>query len=56
MGAPVTLINGDTLIDLLIQHEIGVKKTRDYYELDEGSFQETPDEMEEAEDVGGDGD
>ena len=25
-AAPITLINGDTLIDLLIQHEIGVKK------------------------------
>ena len=35
-AAPITLINGDTLIDLLIQHEIGVKKkTVDYYEVDE---------------------
>jgi hypothetical protein len=31
-AAPITLINGDTLIDLLIQHENGVKKkTGDYY-------------------------
>jgi restriction system protein len=41
MGAsPITLINGETLIDLLIQHEIGVKKkTVDYYEFDETVFQ-----------------
>jgi restriction system protein len=39
-AAPITLINGETLIDLLIQHEIGVmKKTVDYYELDETVFQ-----------------
>ena len=39
-AAPITLINGETLIDLLIQHEIGVKKkTVDYYELDESAFQ-----------------
>ena len=32
----ITLINGETLIDLLIQHEIGVKKkTVDYYEFDD---------------------
>jgi len=38
-AAPITLINGDTLIDLLIQHEIGVKKkTVDYYEFDESAF------------------
>ena len=39
-AAPITLINGETLIDLLIQHEIGVKKkTVNYYELDESVFQ-----------------
>ena len=39
-AAPITLINGETLIDLLVQHEIGVKKkTVDYYELDETAFQ-----------------
>ena len=39
-AAPITLINGDTFIDLLVQHEIGVKKkTVDYYELDETAFQ-----------------
>jgi restriction system protein len=54
-AAPITLINGDTLIDLLVQHEIGVKKkSLDYYELDDSAFrQEPPEEMEEAE---GDGD
>src|SRR5262249_34687001 len=57
-AAPITLINGDTLIDLLIQHEIGVKKkTLDYYELDDSAFQqEAPDEIEEAEGSGSDGD
>ncbi len=49
-AAPITLINGETLIDLLIQHEIGVKKkTVDYYELDEAAFQaEESEEIEEA--------
>jgi len=38
--APITLINGDKLIDLLVQHEIGVKKkTVDYYYVDEDAFQ-----------------
>ncbi len=57
-AAPITLINGETLIDLLIQHKIGVKKkTVDYYGLDESAFQaEAPDEIEEAEGVGSDGD
>ena len=51
-AAPITLINGDTLIDLLLQHEIGVKKkTVDYYEVDESAFQ--AEESEEIED--GDG-
>src|SRR6516165_2010354 len=50
-AAPITLINGDTLIDLLIQHEIGVKKKAvEYFEFDESAFQqEAPDEIEEAE-------
>ena len=49
-AAPITLINGETLIDLLIQHEIGVKKkTVDYYEFDESAFQaEAPEEIEGA--------
>ena len=46
----ITLINGKTLIDLLVQHEIGVKKkTVDYYELDESTFQDqASEETEEA--------
>jgi restriction system protein len=39
-AAPITLINGDTLIDQLIQHEIGVKKKAvEYFEVDEKVFQ-----------------
>jgi restriction system protein len=39
-AAPITLINGDTLIDLLIQHAIGVKKkAAEYFEVDEKVFQ-----------------
>jgi hypothetical protein len=56
-AAPITLINCDTLIDLLIQQDIGVRKknTLDYYEFDEGAFQqEAPDEIVEAERVGSD--
>ena len=57
-AAPITLINGETLIDLLIQHEIGVKKkTVDYYEFDESAFQaEESEEIEgvEGEVIGGD--
>ena len=48
-AAPITLINGETLIDLLMQHDIGVKKkTVDYYEFDENAFQ-----VKEPEDVEG---
>jgi restriction system protein len=48
-AAPITLINGDTLIDLLIQHGIGLKKkTIEYFEVDEEVFQAVP---EEAEDI-----
>ena len=53
----ITLINGKTLIDLLVQDEIGVKKTVDYYELDESAFQaEESQEIEgvEGEVIGGD--
>jgi restriction system protein len=39
-AAPISLINGETPFDLLVQHEIGVKKkTVDYYALDETAFQ-----------------
>lgn len=44
-AAPITLINGDTLIDLLIQHEIGLKKKAvEYFEVDEEVFQAVPDD------------
>jgi restriction system protein len=44
-AAPITLINGDTLIELLIQHQIGVKKKAvEYFEVDEKVFQAVPDE------------
>jgi restriction system protein len=48
-AAPITLINGDTLIDLLVQHGIGLKKkTIEYYEVDEEVFQAVPDEEAEV--------
>ena len=48
----ITLINGETLIDLLVQDEIGVKKkTVDYHELDESAFQ--AEESQEIEGVEG---
>jgi restriction system protein len=44
-AAPITLINGDTLIDLLVQHGIGLKKkTIEYFEVDEEVFQAVSDE------------
>lgn len=49
-AAPITLINGDTLIDLLIQHGIGLKKkTIEYYEVDEEVFQAVPEEAVDIE-------
>ncbi len=49
-AAPITLINGDTLIDLLIQHEIGVKKkTVEYFEVDEKVFQAVTEDEPEVE-------
>jgi restriction system protein len=51
-AAPITLINGETLIDHLFQHEIGVKKkTLAYYELDESAFQ--ADESKEIDEADG---
>ena len=48
-AAPITLINGDTLIDLLVQHGIGLKKKNiEYYEVDEEVFQAVPDEEAEV--------
>ena len=48
-AAPITLINGDTLIELLIQHEIGVKKkTVEYFEVDEKVFQAVSEDQVES--------
>jgi restriction system protein len=56
-AAPITLINGDTLIDLLIEHEIGLKKKAvEYFEVDEELFQAVPDDeagVEEGQGVEG---
>lgn len=50
-AAPITLINGETLLDLLMDHEIGMrKKNAEYYELDEEAFLALP--AEEVEDEG----
>src|SRR5262249_48691392 len=49
-AAPITLINGHTFIELLIQHEIGLKKKAvEYFEVDEKVFQAVPDEEAEVE-------
>lgn len=46
-AAPITLINGDKLIDLLIQNEIAVKnKKLDYFTVDNSYFAEGEDEVE----------
>ena len=46
-AAPITLINGDKLIDLLIQNEIAVKnKKLSYFTVDNGYFAEGEDEVE----------
>lgn len=46
-AAPITLINGDKLIDLLIQNEIAVKnKKLDYFTVDSNYFAEGEDEVE----------
>lgn len=46
-AAPITLINGDKLIDLLIKNEIAVKnKKLDYFTVDNSYFAEGEDEVE----------
>ena len=38
-AAPITLINGEKLLDMLIEHEIGIRKRpAQLYELDEDFF------------------
>ena len=46
---PITLIDGDRLLDLLIENQIGIrKKPVDLFEIDDPYFDETlPPELEE---------
>ncbi len=49
-AAPITLIDGETLIDLLIEHEIGVSKRKiELWSLQPDAFVATPDSAEEGE-------
>lgn len=49
-AAPIGLINGEKLLELLVEHEIGIqKRPATLYELDESYF-ETPTEQELTED------
>ncbi len=52
-AAPITLIDGDKLIDLLIEHGIGVsKQTIDYFEFDQASLSQfEPDEPDMVTDI-----
>jgi restriction system protein len=53
-AAPITLIDGEKLIDLLIAHDIGVrKKPLDVLELDADAFAEIEESLGEHEEVGG---
>lgn len=46
-AAPLTLINGEKLIDLLIQYEIGINRKRFiYYTIDESYFKSESDDIE----------
>lgn len=48
-AAPITLIDGETLIDLLIEHEVGVTPRRvEVYEVDETLFSAEPPSTDEA--------
>jgi restriction system protein len=47
-AAPITLINGDKLIDYLIENEIGIKlKPLDYFVVDSTYFEASEEEVEE---------
>lgn len=47
-AAPITLINGDKLIDYLIENEIGIKsKPLDYFVVDSTYFETSEEEVEE---------
>jgi restriction system protein len=50
-AAPIGLIDGDKLLEVLVEHEIGIqKRPATFYELDEGCF-EAPTEGELVEDA-----
>jgi len=52
-AAPITLIDGEKLVDLLIAHDIGVrKKTLDVLEFDADAFAEVEESLGEQEEVG----
>lgn len=49
-GAPITLIDGERLLDLLMQHEIGLaRKTVDFYEFDDSKLLQFADQPAEEE-------
>ncbi|HPZ22848.1 MAG TPA: restriction endonuclease [Bacillota bacterium] len=49
-AAPITLINGDMLMDLMIEHEVGVKKQEvSYFVIDENFFDELEHEESDEE-------
>lgn len=51
-AAPITLINGNKLIELLFEHEIGLKKQSvTLYEVDEEFFSESTEEDEIASEI-----
>ena len=48
-AAPITLINGNKLIELLFEHEVGIRKQSvTLYEVDEEFFSESAEEDEIA--------
>lgn len=48
-AAPITLIDGETLLDLLIEHEVGITpRTLPVYEVDEAAFSPEAPNTEEA--------
>ena len=50
-AAPIGLIDGDHLLDLLFEHEVGIKKrSAILYEINEDYFDESPDDIKEQND------
>ncbi len=51
-AAPIGLIDGDHLLELLFRHQVGIKEiTAKLYEIDEDYFKESSDEVQEQNDV-----